>query len=147
MELAALGISVISLVVAIVAITQARQARRQSQLRQLSAPADDQGPEGIGTGAAAEIHVSLERMGHASELVVENTGNAPARDVIVTFDPPSSAGGPTLHEPPFPAAVDAHHVVRVPALISFSTPPSVHTTVRWSDDRGAHELVAILPTT
>lgn len=147
MELAALGISVISLVVAIVAITQARRARSQSQLRQLSAPAaDDQGPEGIGTGAAAEIHVSLERMGHASELVVENTGDASARDVIVIFDPPSSLGGPTLHEPPFPTELGAHHVVRVPAVITFSTPPSVNTTVRWSDDRGAHEHVVSLPT-
>jgi xanthine/CO dehydrogenase XdhC/CoxF family maturation factor len=147
MELAALAISIVSLVVAIVAITQARRARSQAQLRPASTPArDGQDPEGSGTAAGAEIHVSLERMGHASELVVENTGDASARDVVVIFDPPSSAGGPTLHEPPFPTAVDAHRVVRVPAVITFSTPPNVHTTVRWSDDRGDHERVASLPT-
>ncbi|HEY3724727.1 MAG TPA: hypothetical protein VGN59_15345 [Acidimicrobiia bacterium] len=90
--------------------------------------------------------MSLERMGHASELVVENMGDISAHEVIVSFDPPSSAGGPTLHEPPFPTAVEAHEVIRVPAVITFSTPPNVRTTVRWSDADGDQERVVVLPT-
>jgi xanthine/CO dehydrogenase XdhC/CoxF family maturation factor len=147
MEIAAFGISVVSLVVAVVALVQARRVRTQSAEREISASAAaDPGSDGEGSVAPAEIVVNLERMGHASELVVENTGDESAREVVVTFDPPSSAGGPTLHEPPFPVAVAAHHVVRVPAVITFSTPPNVHTIVRWSDAAGDHERVVILPT-
>ncbi len=145
--MAALGIAIVSLVVAVlVAIAQVGQGRRLSALR---APArvEDRTPEDVAKESAADIQVSLDRMGHASELVVENTGNASASDVTVTFDPPSSAGGPTLHDAPFPSAVHAHHTMRIPAVISFSTPPNVHTTVRWSDERGPHERIVILPTT
>jgi hypothetical protein len=147
MEIAALGISAVSLIVAIVALTQARKARKQSPDQAIAglgrADASAAGDRPVGP---AEIHTRLERMGHSSELVVENTGDRAARDVIVTFDPPSSSGGPTLHEPPFPTALEAHQVVRVPAVITFSTPPNVHTTARWSDDDGDHERIVILPT-
>ncbi len=148
MQVAALGIAIVSLVVAVlVALAQVRQGRRLTALREPSPPVDDRTPEDLARDTAAEIQVSLDRMGHASELVVENTGNASASDVTVTFDPPSSAGGPMLHEAPFPSAVHAHHIMRIPAVISFSTPPNEHTTVRWSDERGPHERIVILPTT
>jgi hypothetical protein len=144
MELVALGISAVSLVVATVALIQARRAARSSGDREPSASDDPiSKAESV---VPAEIHVSLERMGHASELVVENMGDISAHEVIVSFDPPSSAGGPTLHEPPFPTAVEAHEVIRVPAVITFSTPPNVRTTVRWSDADGDQERVVVLPT-
>lgn len=81
-------------------------------------------------------------------LVLENTGDAPARDVRVEW---SDADGDDiswktlgfeLDAEPHVEALAPHSEVRFGLLVVMETPRQMNCTVSWSDDRGRQENMA-----
>jgi hypothetical protein len=137
-DAAALAVSLAALVVSALAIRWAREgARAQHRLAEIE---HERRQDELRHRNQANLHARFERTGKSMRFIVENLGDATARDVTPTIAPAPGLQGeaPRLNEVPFPATIDPGGQISALSIPFAGMAFACHVTLTWLDDAGNH---------
>ncbi len=141
MAAAGLVISILALVVSGLAVRWARRAAKaQEQLTAIEAARDEASAIVRNSARLTVCYVKeLEKNHRRWYLVVENSGDAPARNVTVELIARDGGQAPRLASVPSPGTIGPRSEVRLTASMVIPTAAYCDAVLRWHDGAGPHE--------